>query len=509
MKKYILFDLDGTLTDPKIGITTCVQYALQSFGIDEPNLDNLEKFIGPPLVDSFMEFYGFSREKAEEGVKKYRERFGDVGLFENEIYPGVEHMLMKLSKIGFRLAVASSKPTVYVEKILEHFKIRQYFKVVVGSELSGERSRKEEVIQETLRQLFPDGQIKYDEIYMVGDRSFDVDGARAIQVESIGVTYGYGGIDELKEHKADYIVESVPELEHFILRELADLPKKPGVVMWDMVSPIFMFILLRIIATQVLNMGFSFLAETLPENLWNKVFFTDTATGTTMLNGTWGCVVTMISFLVGGMVFYKSAMAQIQTEYANTRLKQLKRKEKWVAPLGGLVTLCMIIAGNAIIAGIGLVEQSTGFQQAASSQFSAPLLLGILCYGIATPIVEEMLFRGVVYTKGKSLYSFEKAALFSTVLFAAYHMNIVQGAYALLMGALICYFYDYFGSFGWPLFVHMASNILIYVCGKMGWSDSFLFSLPVGIVLLLIGAAGLWILQKERRRYRIVFSEIE
>lgn len=144
MKKYFLFDLDGTLTDPKVGITTCVQYALHSFGIEEPDLDKLEPFIGPPLKESFMDFYGMDEERAQEAVEKYRERFSDKGLYENEIYPGMAQMLQLLSEKGFRLAVASSKPTVYVEKILEHFGIRQYFKVVVGSELDGSRTDKEE-----------------------------------------------------------------------------------------------------------------------------------------------------------------------------------------------------------------------------------------------------------------------------------------------------------------------------------------------------------------------------
>ena len=125
MKKYFLFDLDGTLTDPKEGITTCVQYALHSLGIEEPDLDRLESFIGPPLKDSFMEFYGMDEEQAQAAVKKYRERFNDKGLYENEIYPGIAPMLQMLSEKGFRLAVASSKPTVFVEKILEHFGIRQ------------------------------------------------------------------------------------------------------------------------------------------------------------------------------------------------------------------------------------------------------------------------------------------------------------------------------------------------------------------------------------------------
>ena len=203
MKKYFLFDLDGTLTDPKVGITTCVQYALHSFGIEEPDLDKLEPFIGPPLKDSFMEFYGMDERQAEEAVEKYRERFSDKGLFENEIYPGIARMLQILSGKGFRLAVASSKPTVFVEKILEHFGIRQYFKAVVGSELDGSRSSKDQVVMEALHQLFGDKPILCNEVYMIGDRRFDVEGARAMRVDSVGVTDGYGGMEELREAHAD------------------------------------------------------------------------------------------------------------------------------------------------------------------------------------------------------------------------------------------------------------------------------------------------------------------
>ena len=153
MKEYLLFDLDGTLTDPKVGITTCVQYALKSFGIDEPDLDKLEPFIGPPLKDSFMQFYEMNEKDAEAAVEKYRERFKDVGLFENEVYEGIPQMLRILRNKGMHLAVASSKPTVYVERILEHFEIREYFEAVVGSELDGRRVNKDEVVAEALKQL--------------------------------------------------------------------------------------------------------------------------------------------------------------------------------------------------------------------------------------------------------------------------------------------------------------------------------------------------------------------
>ena len=254
MKKYLLFDLDGTLTDPKIGITTCVQYALHSFGIEEPDLDKLEPFIGPPLRDSFMEFYSFTAEQAEEAVAKYRERFQNTGIFENEVYAGIPEMLKNLQSKGYFLALASSKPQIYVERILEHFDLKKYFAVVVGSELDGTRETKDQVVQETLHQLFKENPIEPDQVYMIGDRKFDVEGARALGVESVGVTYGYGSKEELKEAKADYIVQSVEELEKFLLRGSEELVnsnpdnKKKNPMyqrIWTMVYSFLMFILVR------------------------------------------------------------------------------------------------------------------------------------------------------------------------------------------------------------------------------------------------------------------------
>ena len=169
MKQYLLFDLDGTLTDPKVGITTCVQYALASFGIEEPDLDKLEPFIGPPLKDSFMEFYQMDDAQAQAAVDKYRERFRDTGIFENRIYQGVPEMLKTLSAKGMHLAVDSSKPTVFVERILEHFHIARYFEVVVGSELDGTRVEKDQVVEEALRQLFGGRTVEKDKVYMIGE----------------------------------------------------------------------------------------------------------------------------------------------------------------------------------------------------------------------------------------------------------------------------------------------------------------------------------------------------
>ena len=216
--QYILFDLDGTLTDPKEGITKCVRHALKSFGIVEEDLDKLEPFIGPPLKDSFREFYRLTDEEADRAVEIYRERFSTVGLYENKVYNGIPELLAKLRAEGRHLAVASSKPTVFVEKILNYFSIREYFEVVVGSELDGRRTDKAEVVHEALNQLYgeePDSEstlLKKKTTYMVGDRKFDIIGAKKAGLKSVGVSFGYGPREELEAEAPDYIVDTVPGL---------------------------------------------------------------------------------------------------------------------------------------------------------------------------------------------------------------------------------------------------------------------------------------------------------
>ena len=145
-KPCYIFDLDGTLTDPMVGITTCVQYALAAYGIDEPDIRNLTKFIGPPLITSFMEFYGVDEPTAQGMLLKYRERFSTVGMYENQIYPGIENMLRTLHSKGYTIAMATSKPIDFAEKILEHFDIKKYFHVLAGASMDESRNTKEAVL---------------------------------------------------------------------------------------------------------------------------------------------------------------------------------------------------------------------------------------------------------------------------------------------------------------------------------------------------------------------------
>ena len=217
MYKYVLFDLDGTISDPKVGICTSVQTALRKYGIDVPDINTLTPFIGPPLRDSFRDFYHIKPEDMEDVIAAYRARFSTVGLFENDLYDGIPELLKTLKESGRKLALASSKPRVFVEKILDHFGISEYFDVIMGSELDGTRENKSEIIAECLRLLSLNPKGDLSECAMVGDRKYDVEAAIAAHLPAIAVSYGYGSKEELTAAGATIIAESVGELGNILL----------------------------------------------------------------------------------------------------------------------------------------------------------------------------------------------------------------------------------------------------------------------------------------------------
>jgi phosphoglycolate phosphatase len=203
----ILFDLDGTLTDPFLGITNCIMYALTELGRPSSRAVDLRWCIGPPLKKSFLVLLDSDdNDLAEKALAKYRERFGTIGLFENELYPEIPQVLDELSRTGHKLFVATSKPWIYAEKIIEHFGLTTYFQKVYGSELDGTRSDKTALISHLLRQE----SIAPSNAVMIGDRRHDMIGAKENGIASIGVLWGYGTRDELAEFDADICI-SLPK----------------------------------------------------------------------------------------------------------------------------------------------------------------------------------------------------------------------------------------------------------------------------------------------------------
>lgn len=210
---YLLFDLDGTLTDPGEGITNSVSYALKKWGIEIEDKKELYAFIGPPLSASFKRYYGFSDEDALKSVEYYREYFRDIGIFENKVYTGIPDTLEKLKSDGKILVLATSKPEEFAKRILERFDLAKYFDFVAGASMDESRNKKVDVIRYALDMA---GVSDLTRAVMIGDREQDISGAILNSLDSIGVLYGYGSKDELDGAGATYIAESVEDIARLV-----------------------------------------------------------------------------------------------------------------------------------------------------------------------------------------------------------------------------------------------------------------------------------------------------
>ncbi len=207
--KYLLFDLDGTLTDSAPGILRSAAYALEHFGIKVDDLNDLYPFVGPPLEDSFMEFYHFSEEDALRAVDIYHKRYERKGVYENAPFDGADKCLDTLRGMGFRLALATSKPQDMTDVVIDHFGLRRHFDFIGARANDGGLRTKAEVITHTLRSLGADD---LDKAVMIGDRKYDINGAKAAGIDSIGILLGYGSREELVAAGADYVVDGYESL---------------------------------------------------------------------------------------------------------------------------------------------------------------------------------------------------------------------------------------------------------------------------------------------------------
>lgn len=212
MYSTILMDLDGTLTDPGLGITNSIMYALDKLGMPETDRTRLYRFIGPPLMEEMRKVYGLTEQEGYDALKYYREYFSVTGLFENEVYPGIPEVLAKIKETGRKLIVATSKPEIYTLQILEHFGLDRYFDFVSGSTMDNSRVQKKDIIAYAMERMA----FSAEDALMIGDRRNDVEGAAANGMRSLGVLYGYGSYEELSEAGADYFAKTPEEITAYI-----------------------------------------------------------------------------------------------------------------------------------------------------------------------------------------------------------------------------------------------------------------------------------------------------
>ena len=211
---HILFDLDGTITEPFEGITNSVKYALEKFGIKVKDTNELRPFIGPPLFESFRNFYGMSMEESVKAVEYYREYYVPTGIYECYVYPGIEEMLKKLHESPCKVILATSKPEPMAIRVLEHFGLDKYFDHICGASLDESRTKKELVVAYALESA---GVTVKSRAIMIGDRKFDVEGASANGISTIGVTYGHGGRKELEKSGAIMTFDDASSLTDYLL----------------------------------------------------------------------------------------------------------------------------------------------------------------------------------------------------------------------------------------------------------------------------------------------------
>ena len=485
MYRYILFDLDGTLTDPKEGICGSVRYALEKMGIDPPPVDELKCFIGPPLKDSFREFFNMDEEQADAAVKFYRERFSERGWSENEVYPGTEQMLRRAKASGCRLAVASSKPTVFVERILKHFGLRRYFDAVVGSELDGSRSKKEEVVREALERLYGrrgrgrDAEKLKNLTAMVGDRSFDMEGARALGVDAVGVSFGYAQAGELAAAGADAIAGNMEELTELLLggeeqycrerriaREKKDeetqiLPMPENALLRSLY--VLLPLILYFLSSQLLSRAATAAVRALSEK--------DPGTAGVWITANSRLVSVWINVLVMTLcaVFLFCAFRKKEPLHF---LPLWEKKDALLRTVGILLCGCALaallnvlltMAAEQILPLFFSPAEVQRFFDRAGYDHSTPLFSGIVLYVIVSPLLEEIVFRWLLFNRVGRLFPGTLTIVITAFFFGFYHGNILQGIYAFLMGLVMGKLMQKEDGLLAPILFHMSANAFIFL----------------------------------------------
>ena len=433
-----------------------------------------------------MEFYGFDDKKAEEAIEKYRERFSTIGLYENEIYEGIPQMLKKLCEAGCHLAVASSKPTVFVEKILDYFHIGQYFEVVVGSELDGRRTDKQEVIKEALKRL---GVTKENQnkCAMVGDRKFDIIGARDESVYAIGVAYGYAMQGELEKEHPDFIADDVTILTDYLLenkkksgfftpiypRIKKEPPKELSSFMraFHIISPILIY--------YIMNTIIIFLAVYIIQWIFERTKTPDFAAFFTNYSHVLTNVIKFGAIIIATVTLIPSFLKE-QPYFFHHKMKAIS--------IINVVSLAIFSALfiNVLFNLLHFTGSSKTFTDIANTQFTLPIFWGIILYGLISPIAEEVVFRGLVYNRLRRYFPLWFAVTFSSFLFGIYHGNIVQAIYGFILGFLITWVYEKYGSFFMPILYHSFANITVYVVMSNDVMKNTILT-PIFCVLMGVG----------------------
>lgn len=463
MWKTVLFDLDGTLTDSAEGITKCVQYALEQLGYCVSDVDELNCFVGPPLKEMFQTYAGLSEEEGEKAVTLYRERYVPTGMYENRLYPRVVQMLELFQKEGVTMAVASSKPEVYVKKILKYFEIDDYFKVVVGSELNGGRVQKKDVVEEAIRRLKMERH--KDQVVLIGDTKYDVEGAKQAGIACIAVMYGYGKTEELAAAEPVYVAENVSDIAECVLGQHQKNKKETvSVQLWRMVYPVLM----HLFFSSVL----SYAALVVLLILWKSVLGETDVDYIVELINSHG----MILQMVANMLLLPIAWKLIRRDEWKRKDMGIRSRIMVAVPFGVgerlkttafFVVLSILL--NQLIAWSGLYDLFPAYREIAEKiYYSGSMVFAYLAVALLAPITEELIYRGLVYRRIRDYAGVRWAVFFSALIFGVIHGNAVQFIFAFIMGMALAAVYERYRTIWAPIVAHIAVNLFSCITEFVG-----------------------------------------
>lgn len=449
-------------------------------------------------------------------------------------------LLSDLKDYGYHLAVVSSKPECFVKDILNRFNITKYFEVIVGAEPDGEPVEKSEVIHEALNQLFHYGKIRKEQVVIIGDRKVDIEGARKIGVTNIAVASGNGSREELLAAEPDYLAESVAEIHRLFMeddelevkREAArkkeaealkeaqlaaaaahraqyeannyhgessagqNAPEgKKGLmqVLWKLAYPLLLFYCGSQLVSQLFAFIVSF-ASGQSESLHNFLVAEDEVTGELFFSGNGSAIISMFTLTVAFIFMYK--MGGGKESLARGENPKLKFEGMdWFRWL--MICLCLAIGINIVFASIGLL-QVADYKEAADNLYSVGLGAGILLYGIFSPLAEELVFRGILFTQGKTLMKPSYAAILSAAAFGIYHGNSIQMVYSIALGLVLAYAYHYSGQFLVPLVLHAIINVIVYISSNYGMFYDDGSQMTTGVILVVM---GVWLFSRNSKFY--------
>lgn len=499
MWNTVLFDLDGTLTESGEGIMKSARYALHLMGIDVTDYNDLRSFVGPPLRDSFKSYGNMTDEEAEQAVVYYRQRFVPIGLYENQLYPGITDCLDKLKARHFTLAVASSKPEEMVWKVLKYFHIDQYFTAVVGSFADGRRTDKAAVIEECILKL---GMTNLkDEIVYVGDRKYDIEGAKTVGVASIGVLYGYGSFEELQGCRPTLMADSPKMLSELLLHQA----EAPAFQSQEVNGPYYgtrqkayrpyesvMMKIWRIIYPLLIYLGISMIISVSGSIIYSVIsFFTGSSSVSGLSNGLLNLAVplTGIADAAALPIMYLLYRKDETRRKIYPSAGGTMRKTQWNAltiVLSALFIVAAAILIDLLIAVTGIGNDAS-YQQVNEELYSASLPVQILVLSIIGPLLEEMLLRGVIFRRLSDYISPVWAIIISAVIFGVYHGNLVQGVFAGILGIFLALLYERFGTIWVAVAGHMANNLYAVLATAFPTSNTVNIVIEIVSALVAVG----------------------